>query len=89
MAAWAQAHIGAGMRCLKHSAQNQKRTCSAEALRKRVLKDGTMAALDPVVDLYNAVSLRYAVPVGGEISARQYGSLRVRFSQTVVKHLIP
>lgn len=25
-----------------------------------------MPALDPIVDLYNAVSLRYAVPVGGE-----------------------
>lgn len=54
-----------------------KRTpCSADALRKRVLRDGMMPALDPVVDLYNAVSLRYAVPVGGEnISA--YGALRV------------
>ncbi len=50
-----------------------KRTpCSADALRKRVLRDGTMPALDPVVDLYNAISLQYAVPVGGEnISAYQ------------------
>lgn len=46
-----------------------------------------MAALDPVVDLYNAVSLRYAVPVGGENSAA-YCDRRGWFSQTVVKHLI-
>lgn len=38
----------------------------ASALRKRVLRDGGIPALDPIVDLYNAVSLRYAVPVGGE-----------------------
>lgn len=32
-----------------------------------------MAALDPVVDLYNAVSIRYAVPVGGENFAAYAG----------------
>ena len=32
-----------------------------------------MAALDPIVDLYNAVSLRYAVPVGGENLAAYVG----------------
>ncbi len=30
------------------------------------LRDGTMPSIDPVVDLYNAVSIRYAVPVGRE-----------------------
>ncbi len=39
-----------------------------------------MAALDPVVDLYNAVSLRYAVPVGGENSAAYRGSPRLVFA---------
>jgi DNA/RNA-binding domain of Phe-tRNA-synthetase-like protein len=43
-------------------------------LRKRVLRDGEMAALDPIVDLYNAVSLRYAVPVGGENLAAYVGA---------------
>ena len=33
-----------------------------------------MPALDPIVDLYNAVSLRYAVPVGGENIAAYQGS---------------
>lgn len=32
-----------------------------------------MASLDPVVDLYNAVSIRYAVPVGGENFAAYAG----------------
>lgn len=39
-----------------------------------------MASLDPVVDLYNAVSLRYAVPVGGENSAAYCGSPRLVFA---------
>ncbi|HFJ3180824.1 TPA: B3/4 domain-containing protein [Salmonella enterica] len=53
--AWAQAHIDAWNAVFKAFGAKPKRTpCSAEALRKRVLKDGTMAALDPVVDLYSA-----------------------------------
>lgn len=78
---WAQAHIDAWNAVFKAFGAKPKRTpCSAEALRKRVLKDGTMAALDPVVDLYNAVSLRYAVPVGGENSAAYCGSPRLVFA---------
>ena len=38
-----------------------------------MLRDGEMAAIDPIVDLYNAVSLRYAVPVGGENLAAYVG----------------
>jgi DNA/RNA-binding domain of Phe-tRNA-synthetase-like protein len=36
-----------------------------------------MPALDPIVDLYNAVSLRYAVPVGGENISAYQGSPRL------------
>ncbi len=57
--------------------QTQTHPCSADALRKRVLRDGTMPALDPIVDLYNAVSLRYAIPVGGENIAAYQGSPRL------------
>ena len=64
---WAEAHLNAWSETFRAFGAKPKRTpCSAEALRKRVLRDGFMTALDPVVDLYNAVSLRYAVPVGGE-----------------------
>lgn len=45
-----------------------KRTpCSASALRKRVMRDGSLPPLDPVVDIYNAISIRYAIPVGEKI----------------------
>jgi len=72
--AWAEAHLNAWGDVFRGFGAKPKRTpCSAEALRKRVIKEGTMAALDPVVDLYNAVSIRYAVPVGGENFAAYAG----------------
>lgn len=76
--AWAEAHLNAWSEAFRAFGAKPKRTpCSAEALRKRVLRDGSMAALDPVVDLYNAVSLRYAVPVGGENLDAYSGSPRL------------
>lgn len=76
--AWADAHLNAWSDVFRAFGAKPRRTpCSAEALRKRVLRDGAMAALDPVVDLYNAVSLRYAVPVGGENGDTYRGSPRL------------
>ncbi|MDM2933282.1 B3/4 domain-containing protein [Citrobacter sp. Cu233] len=75
---WAEAHLAAWAEAFQGFGAKPKRTpCSADALRKRVLRDGTMPALDPVVDLYNAVSLQYAVPVGGENISAYQGSPRL------------
>ncbi|BBE74998.1 MULTISPECIES: B3/B4 domain-containing protein [Enterobacteriaceae] len=75
---WAQAHLDAWSEVFKRFGAKPKRTpCSADALRKRVLRDGSMAAIDPVVDLYNAISLRYAIPVGGENLAAYVGAPRL------------
>lgn len=64
---WAETHLAdwAGT-YTRFGAKPNRTPCSAQALRKRVLKDGTLPTINPVVDLYNAISLRYAVPVGGE-----------------------
>lgn len=68
-APWAEAHLSAWRDVFMRFGAKPKRTpCSADALRKRALRDGTMPSIDPVVDLYNAVSIRYAVPVGARIS---------------------
>ena len=76
--AWAEAHLNAWSDVFRSFGAKPKRTpCSAEALRKRVIKDGSMVPLDPVVDLYNAVSIRYAVPVGGENFAAYAGMPRL------------
>ncbi|MBJ6128516.1 B3/B4 domain-containing protein [Microvirga splendida] len=64
---WADAHLASWSDAYQRFGAKPNRTpCSAQALRKRVIKDGRIPAINPVVDLYNAVSLRYALPVGGE-----------------------
>ncbi len=40
--------------------------CSIENLLKRVLKGNPVGSITPSVDIYNTVSLKYALPVGGE-----------------------
>lgn len=40
--------------------------CSIEALLKRVSKGGEIGCINPLVDIYNGISLKYGVPVGGE-----------------------
>ena len=40
--------------------------CSVENLLKRVLKGKPVGTITPAVDIYNAISLKYALPVGGE-----------------------
>ncbi len=40
--------------------------CSVENLLKRVLKGNPVGSITPSVDIYNAISLKYALPVGGE-----------------------
>lgn len=75
---WAVAHLAAWSTVFKAFGAKPKRTpCSAEALRKRVLRDGTLPAIDPVVDLYNAISIQYAIPVGGENIAAYHGQPRL------------
>jgi len=75
---WAESHLAAWAEVFQKFGAKPKRTpCSADALRKRVLRGGAIPALDPVVDLYNAVSLRYAVPVGGENIAAYKGAPRL------------
>lgn len=75
---WAEDHLAAWDEVFKAFGAKPKRTpCSAAALRKRVIKDGSLPPLDPVVDIYNAVSIRYAIPVGGENLAAYSGAPRL------------
>lgn len=76
--AWADTHLtGWADAYARFGAKPNRTPCSAQALRKRVLKDGTLPAINPVVDLYNAISLRYAVPVGGENLGAYVGAPRL------------
>jgi DNA/RNA-binding domain of Phe-tRNA-synthetase-like protein len=40
--------------------------CSIEAMLKRVSKGNSIGTINPLVDIYNGISLKYGVPVGGE-----------------------
>jgi DNA/RNA-binding domain of Phe-tRNA-synthetase-like protein len=44
----------------------KKNPCSVEALLRRVLRGDTLRPINPLVDLYNSVSIERVVPVGGE-----------------------
>lgn len=50
---------------------------SIESLLKRVSKGNTIGSINPLVDVYNAISLEYAVPVGGEDLAAVQGNIRL------------
>ena len=51
--------------------------CSIENLLKRVLKGNPVGSITPSVDIYNAISLKYALPVGGEDIDAFEGDLRL------------
>lgn len=79
---WADAHLSDWDEVFKAFGAKPKRTpCSASALRKRVLKEGALPPLDPVVDIYNAISIRYAIPVGGENLATYAGAPRLTLAE--------
>ncbi|MBB4865635.1 DNA/RNA-binding domain of Phe-tRNA-synthetase-like protein [Pseudomonas nitritireducens] len=76
--AWGEAHLAAWAEVFRRfGAKPQRTPCSAEALRKRVLRDGSLPSIDPVVDLYNAISVQFAIPVGGENLAAYAGTPRL------------
>ncbi len=51
--------------------------CSIENLLKRVLKGNPVGSITPTVDIYNTISLKYALPVGGEDINAMDGNIRL------------
>jgi DNA/RNA-binding domain of Phe-tRNA-synthetase-like protein len=75
---WADDHLEAWRTAYRaFGAKPQRTPCSAEALMMRMVKDHRLPTINPVVDLYNAVSVRYAIPIGGESIAGYVGSPRL------------
>lgn len=70
LCAWRDAYRAFG-------AKAQRTPCSAEALWKRVVGGEGIPAINRLVDLYNAVSVEFALPVGGEDLARIAGASRL------------
>lgn len=75
---WMEAHLEAWRGAYRaFGAKPQRTPCSVEALRKRVLRDGVLPPVNAVVDLYNAISLRYGLPIGGEDAHAYAGTPRL------------
>ncbi len=53
---------------------------SVEALIRRVLKGNDLPSINPAIDIANAVSLKYVLPLGGHNLDRVVGALEVRLS---------
>jgi DNA/RNA-binding domain of Phe-tRNA-synthetase-like protein len=54
---------------------------SIESLVRRVLKGGPFPRINPVVDIYNAMSLKYLVPMGGHAIAPLEGDIFLGFAE--------
>ncbi len=50
---------------------------SIEALLKRVDKGNPLGSINPLVDIYNSISLKYAMPCGGEDIDTFVGNIRL------------
>ncbi|WP_340687768.1 phenylalanine--tRNA ligase beta subunit-related protein [Amycolatopsis coloradensis] len=61
--------------------------CASESLLRRLRKEGTLPRIHPVIDLCNAVSVAYAVPVAVLDVAKISGSLEVRHARGDEKYV--
>lgn len=75
---WGAAHLDAWRAAYTAFGAKPKRTpCSAEALCRRAERDAALPRINAIVDLYNALSVRYALPIGGENLAAYRGTPRL------------
>lgn len=74
IAAWRDAYRRFG-------AKPKKYPCSVEALLQRTLKGQELPAINGIVDLYNMLSLKYVLPVGGEDWSKLTSDLRLTHAQ--------
>ena len=54
--------------------------CAAESLLRRFKKEGTLPRIHPAIDLCNAISLAFAIPIAVFDVARVSGDLEVRYA---------
>lgn len=73
IAPWREAYRAFG-------AKPSKYRSSVEALARRALAGDELPSINPLVDLYNRVSLVYLLPAGGEDLAAISGTVELRFA---------
>ena len=77
----AQAHWLHGMKRSAPSARRRNVPLFGAGAAQAGAERGSLPAIDPVVDIYNAISIRYAVPVGGENLAAYRGEPRLAIAR--------
>ncbi|MFI6318148.1 B3/4 domain-containing protein [Nonomuraea sp. NPDC050556] len=55
--------------------------CASESLLRRLRKEGVLPRVHPLVDLCNAISVAFAIPVAAIDVSRVAGSLEVRYAK--------
>jgi DNA/RNA-binding domain of Phe-tRNA-synthetase-like protein len=71
--AWRRAFTRMGLKPTQHR-------CASEALLRRFRKEGTLPQLHPLVDVCNAVSLAFAIPVAVFDVSKITGRMEVRYA---------
>lgn len=74
LAAWRGAFRSFGVEPTKYRS-------AAEALLRRLTKKGDIPSINALVDAYNLVSIRYAVPMAAFDTRQLNGSLTIRFAE--------
>jgi DNA/RNA-binding domain of Phe-tRNA-synthetase-like protein len=65
----------------KLSISGSKFPSSIESMAKRILRGDPFPRINPLVDLYNSVSLRYLVPMGGHDLNTIKGNIYLKFAE--------
>ncbi len=78
--AWRRAFAAMGLKPTQYR-------CAAESLLRRFRKEGSLPRLHPLVDVCNAISLAYAIPVAVFDAAKIAGYLRVQYAMGDEKYL--
>jgi len=73
IAAWREAYRIFGVKAKDYPS-------SIEALYKRVSRGGSVAGINPLVDIYNYISLKYTLPAGGEDTDKMQGDLQLTYA---------
>lgn len=72
--AWRRAFAAMGLKPTQYR-------CASEALLRRYRKEGSLPTLHPLIDLCNAASLAFAIPVAVFDTSKIMGTMTVRFAR--------
>lgn len=66
----------------------KKNRSSIENLYKNTLRGDSLRSINPLVDIYNYISLKYMLPLGGEDLDKMQGDLRLTYASADEKPIV-